>query len=326
MEAARRADRLRISDSALARERDRLFQTDLFIPPVYLVHRIIRSHGDAGLTVLVSRLLAPTPPENQLAARQQDQRMKLAILRELRFLARPALADVYALVLAEEDSVEVVEFTLLDGLRLDPDRFAMHALRLAVPGARNAHAGARHLRLRRFALRVLVAQVGAGHPDAISALRHAVTDDRLSMALTAVNALRPGEQPGISAAALARVLPQVLRGDRGLEWSLFLATLSRVQLPSGHPLVAQLVEAAGQRQDLAYAILGALRAGRLRLAVEQREQLQILLRKLEDVGLQQALDETLLVIDPGAELQGSADSLRPWVDLRRRLDEIFTPH
>lgn len=283
MEQAQRGERLQLRDVQLSRDRDRLFANELYMPVPQLVYRIAEAHDGMGLTVLASRLLRPPPRAVEVANRQHDELLKLAILRELRFRSEPSLVPVLAQVLTQEDALPVVQMVLMDGIRLDAEAFVGHALRLVVSTARDAHPGAQQLRTRRFALQVLVGHYGLRHEATIRALRHAIGNGHPLLCLTALELLPLGEQPSLSAVALTRVLPEIAEGQRGLPWSIALAALRRCQLPADHPLVEDLMQLIeGGDRDVAHALLLAIRHRRVLISADHRRQLVAMAARQQD--------------------------------------------
>lgn len=264
MDVVHLGPRLRISDAHLERERDRLFRQDIFMPIPLLIYRIASEHQDFGPTVLASRLLNPSPEPRALVAREQDERVKLAILRELRFREMGNQLALYERLLQQEATNSVVEMALLDGLQRDADRFAEHALRLAVGGAEAAYPAGRSLAMRRFATQALVGRCGLDHPATLAALRYAITYDHFIATLAALEYIPDGGYPGLSAVALSRVLPEIRNGQRGLAWSIAMAALRRCRLQAESPLLQPLTEAVvGGELDLLHAVVAALRDGRV---------------------------------------------------------------
>ena len=80
VERAQLGKKIRISDRALARDYNRLYERHFALPTAWLVYRIAEEESGTGLTLLASRLLQPAPAANNLMERQFDREMKLAIL------------------------------------------------------------------------------------------------------------------------------------------------------------------------------------------------------------------------------------------------------
>ena len=90
--------------------------------------------------MLAARLLNKAPVANRIIERQQDQRIKLALLRELRFREVRGKRELYARIIQHEELVDVVEMALLDAMALDaiflPAMLCASCLAMALPRIR----------------------------------------------------------------------------------------------------------------------------------------------------------------------------------------------
>ena len=291
VERAQLGKKIRISDRALARDYNRLYERHFALPTAWLVYRIAEEESGTGLTLLASRLLQPAPAANNLMERQFDREMKLAILRELRFREAMGMPEVYARLLQQSAFTDVVEMAVLDAVSLDKDDVAKHVSRLAVGGVGADYPASSDLKMRQFALRIMVQHYGIENPLTIHAMRQAITHDHLLASLAALEVLPKGPaSDGFVATALSRVLPAITAGRHDVSWVIAQRSLRRVRIDAKSPLMPALVQAVRQGGlHLAHAVVAGVREGRIALSAELYQALALIAK--EDRILSMVLED-----------------------------------